>query len=203
MSPVTTSRAHGTRQRLLDAAEHVLLDEGAESLTLDAVAASAGVSKGGLLYHFGTKEALVVGVVSRAVETVDAELHRASASAAPGDFARAYIDLCLPAQDARDAGKTNALSAALIGVATVDPALIEPLRTAFGRWQSRLENDKIDIVAASVIRLAVDGWWLAEVLDLPKPTVTPTAIRTYLEGLLKSPPRPQRSRRRATNELQN
>ena len=40
------------RARLLDAAVAVVRRDGAQALTLDAVAAEAGVSKGGLLYHF-------------------------------------------------------------------------------------------------------------------------------------------------------
>ena len=44
--------ATDTRRRLLDAATAVVRRDGARALTLDAVAAEAGVSKGGLLYHF-------------------------------------------------------------------------------------------------------------------------------------------------------
>ena len=45
-------RRGDTRKRLLDAAAAVVRRDGAGALTLDAVAAEAGVSKGGLLYHF-------------------------------------------------------------------------------------------------------------------------------------------------------
>ena len=48
-----------TRKRLLDAAAVVVRRDGAQALTLDAVAAEAGVSKGGLLYHFKTKRELL------------------------------------------------------------------------------------------------------------------------------------------------
>ncbi|HZB75928.1 MAG TPA: TetR family transcriptional regulator, partial [Solirubrobacteraceae bacterium] len=40
------------REALLDAAIRVIRRDGAQKLTLDAVAAEAGVSKGGILYHF-------------------------------------------------------------------------------------------------------------------------------------------------------
>ena len=39
--------------------------DGARALTLDAVAAEAGVSKGGVLYHFATKRALIDGLIAR------------------------------------------------------------------------------------------------------------------------------------------
>ena len=44
---------------LLDAAEAVVAREGITRLTLDAVAAEVGLSKGGVLHHFPTKDRLV------------------------------------------------------------------------------------------------------------------------------------------------
>ena len=41
------------------------LTSGAVHLTLDAVAERAGVSKGGLLYHFPSKESLLQAMVDR------------------------------------------------------------------------------------------------------------------------------------------
>jgi hypothetical protein len=45
----------GSKDRILDAAERVVLRDGVTHLTLDAVAAETGISKGGLLYHFPSK----------------------------------------------------------------------------------------------------------------------------------------------------
>jgi AcrR family transcriptional regulator len=57
---------------LLDAAEVIVTEQGAAHLTLDAVAERAGVSKGGLLYHFPSKEALLEGLMARNIEVFDA-----------------------------------------------------------------------------------------------------------------------------------
>ena len=54
-----------TRDRLLDAFENLLVTAGSRAATLDAVAEAAGVSKGGLLYHFPSKDALVEGMLDR------------------------------------------------------------------------------------------------------------------------------------------
>jgi AcrR family transcriptional regulator len=51
------------RAKLLDAFVRILIEQGERAATLEAVAAEAGVSKGGLLYHFGSKDALVEGLV--------------------------------------------------------------------------------------------------------------------------------------------
>ena len=50
---------------LIKAAAAVIRRDGAQALTLEAVAAEAGVSKGGLLYHFKSKRELLDGLVER------------------------------------------------------------------------------------------------------------------------------------------
>lgn len=54
-----------TRDRLLDAFETLLVSSGSRAATLDAVAAEADVSKGGLLYHFHSKDDLVEAMLDR------------------------------------------------------------------------------------------------------------------------------------------
>ena len=50
---------------ILDAADTVLLRNGARGLTIDAVAPEAGRSKGGVLHHYNSKDALVAALVAR------------------------------------------------------------------------------------------------------------------------------------------
>jgi len=53
------SKSNGKRQLILHTATQIVLNNGFNSLTLDAVAKHAGISKGGLLYHFPNKESLI------------------------------------------------------------------------------------------------------------------------------------------------
>jgi AcrR family transcriptional regulator len=55
---------------MLDAAEAVVVRQGIANLTLEAVAAEAGMSKGGLLHHFPSKDRLVEAMVVRCAEHV-------------------------------------------------------------------------------------------------------------------------------------
>ena len=59
------SRPPHARESVLDAFEAILVDDGERAATMDATARAAGVSKGGLLYHFGSKEALEAGIIER------------------------------------------------------------------------------------------------------------------------------------------
>lgn len=62
---VGVSKAAETRDRILDAFERLVIERGERAGTLAATAEAAGVSKGGLLYHFGAKAALVEGLTER------------------------------------------------------------------------------------------------------------------------------------------
>jgi AcrR family transcriptional regulator len=74
--------ATGTRDRILDAYETLLGESGERAATLDAVAGVAGVSKGGLLYHFGSKDALIDGVLDRLSDMVVLDVADIRSSAA-------------------------------------------------------------------------------------------------------------------------
>jgi len=52
-----------SREKLLDAAADLISQGSVHELTLEGVAAAAGVTKGGLIYHFKTKDELVGAVV--------------------------------------------------------------------------------------------------------------------------------------------
>lgn len=53
------------RDKVLDAAENIVLNQGAAALTIDAVAKSMGISKGGVQYCFGNKDALIDAMFER------------------------------------------------------------------------------------------------------------------------------------------
>lgn len=60
------------RESILTAFQELLLDTSGSGATLDAVARAAGVTKGGLLYHFGSREGLETALIDR-LETLAAE----------------------------------------------------------------------------------------------------------------------------------
>lgn len=74
MPDVTAPAARPARERVLDAYTDLLERRGERAATLDAVARAAGVSKGGLLYHFATKHALEAGLLARLDTLVTADL---------------------------------------------------------------------------------------------------------------------------------
>lgn len=173
------------RDLLLDAAEQLLAEHGTTALTLAAVAARAGVSKGGLLYHFGTKEALVKALVERLVQEFDAAVSE-RADGTPGSYTRAYVDATFDIVGDRDPHRARRRWAVVAAAATASE-LAEPLREATRRWHRH--DDGVDTVTARVVRLAVDGLWEAtdyapDLFD----TDEQDALRRRLLGLLAEAP---------------
>lgn len=156
-----------SKDRILDAAERVVLEQGAAHLTLDAVAHQASISKGGLLYNFPSKEDLIRGMVARLTERFDADLERRAHEdpEIAGRHTRAYVDVCFPAPAALSA-QHDALCAALLAAVATNPSLLDPLRSAATAMQSKLADDKIDPVLATVVRLAVDGLWMSDLFGV-------------------------------------
>lgn len=50
------------RDRILDAAVNVINRDGVRAVTFESVAAEARLTRGGLLYHFPSREALLRGI---------------------------------------------------------------------------------------------------------------------------------------------
>lgn len=73
-----------TRERILDTALASFADRGFEATSLDALAASLGVRKQTILYHFGTKDALLDAVIDRSAADLADAMERALAKAGPG-----------------------------------------------------------------------------------------------------------------------
>ncbi|HEY0097116.1 MAG TPA: TetR/AcrR family transcriptional regulator, partial [Archangium sp.] len=74
-TPPKGTRSANTQAHILDAAEEFVLEHGGRELTLEQVAKTAGLSKGGVLYHFPTKAALLQAMLARLLDYVESEFH--------------------------------------------------------------------------------------------------------------------------------
>ncbi len=84
MTERTRSRRDDRAQTILDAAGAVLRRGGGRALTIDAVAAQAGLSKGGVLHHYGSKDALILALVARKLAELREGIAACEAQSRPG-----------------------------------------------------------------------------------------------------------------------
>ena len=148
------------RDRVLDAVQQLVL-AGDPAPTLDAVAAAAGVSKGGLLHHFRDRRALAHGLVHRALAETDAAM---ATAADRGTAAETWLRLSA-ADGSEQAAARALLSLLRVSASGVD--LPPDVGHAVHRWQSAIEAEVGDPVHADVVRLVGDGLFMEALLGHP------------------------------------
>ena len=163
-----------TKDRILDALELVLTESGPGAATLEAVAARAGVSKGGLLYHFGGKEALFNGLLDRLRElgAQDASTHDDRGALA------AYLATSARAEDAFT--RTLMASMRLIGTPGVD--VEDAIADSLDHWADVLAEHITDPVLLRLVMLVGDGLYLRALLGAQRRPLDDDLV-SYIEAL--------------------
>lgn len=152
---------------MLDAAEEVVLRDGIGRLTLDAVAKEARLSKGGLMHHFPTKDALIDAMVKRKVNGWRAEYEAAieRETPGPGRVMRALISLCLSETDC--SGDTECRRCFVLVAALVhDAKHVEMMREVHRDLASRVESDGLPPGLGEAVHLSMSGLWYDRMFGL-------------------------------------
>jgi AcrR family transcriptional regulator len=160
-----SSRSARTRSALLDAAERLVERDGAARLTLEGIADEAGISKGGLLYHYASKDDLIAAMLDRRFAGFDAALRTelAAEPPAPGAHLRAWLR-ATAAEEGPEA------AAGLLAAVARNRDLLRPLQERYAAWQEELEaNSGLSPAGATLLRLVADGLWMSELLGFAPP----------------------------------
>ncbi len=152
--PCTRGRK-SSREKILDAAAELVGEIGAGRLTLEAVAEKAGLSKGGLLYNFPTKEALLQGMIQRLIDQVAAEREALREHAPPGPNLEAR--LCTAALLKFCCGKTKDIANGMLAATAENPRLLDPVRQVISTTLEQLKANSDDLDAALLAWLATEG----------------------------------------------
>jgi len=145
------------RRAILDHAESLVMSEGVAGLTIQAVAAAAGVTKGGVFHHYASKQALLEAMFADMVDRLDAEIDgHLQTDTARGCFTRAYIETLLVGPAFGVGSPFDALSAAVM----TDPTLWQAWDGWFAaRMERHAGTDAHPHL--EIVRFACDGAWLS------------------------------------------
>lgn len=152
----TTRSPEETRELILRSAERLVRRHGT-SVSLAAIASEACVSKGGLLYHFPSKNDLLRGLVTDFVQRFRAQVEHADAQSGdhtPGHLCRAYIrTIFADVHNPQALHDELALAAHLLS----EPELREVTRLDAARWREALLADGLPERTVRLIIAATDG----------------------------------------------
>ncbi|MBX9748580.1 MAG: TetR/AcrR family transcriptional regulator [Roseococcus sp.] len=154
------------RTRILDAAEKIVQAKGVPALTLEAAAREAGISKGGLLYHFASKEAMLNGLVVRLAESIRMDFDAVLAmQSGPCPATRAVFAWAFDHPD-QVCEEHQRAGAVFLAVFHHDPAMLAPIRAVFAHMRDRLREDALPPGHALAIMAASDGLFFGRLFGM-------------------------------------
>lgn len=142
------------RERIIAGALEIIGREGVDALTFEALAERVGLTRGGVVYHFRTREALLAGIAEDLL-------------ARWRDEALAALDK--PFEEAPHSERLAALAASVLDGALLPGELAflmsgrpetAGLNRAWGSFQRQWVGDPLTLTPGQRVGLlAVDGWW--------------------------------------------
>jgi len=156
------------REELVSGATDYALDHGLVGLSLRPLAAALGTSDRMLLYHLGSKDALVAAVIAESTDRSVTELRALPASTSPGEAVRAQWRLRTGEHQTRC--ERLYVEASTLGLFGEEP-YASAVAASNARWTAAVRDhlaasgvapERVDAVA-----LLVDAAFMGFELDLP------------------------------------
>jgi len=155
---MTHDEGKKTKQVILQAALEVARSQGAAAVTIDAVVAKSGVSRGGVTHHYPKRSLLLLAVLDAAADRHRAALSIDTPLSSERERTQCYVTTTLD-------DKNNDRDALVLGLAE-EPAVLEPWKR-LNRELDEIEraDPRVDEVAVFIRRLAIDGMWWSQKSD--------------------------------------
>jgi|GEM_PF-6842262 AcrR family transcriptional regulator len=172
---MSKTKENRTRAAIIAAVERHLEQSETLTFSLEQIAQDAGLSKGGLLYHFKTKESILEALVQHFCENFD---ERTLALTQMGvSYAKAYIQVSLQPETIRS-------FRLILAVCASNQKLLLPLQKPYQDWHARLKEDLQNEQLAYGVRLIVDGYLLSAVgsFQVPRKDEVLALISTLLSA---------------------
>lgn len=154
-------KKESAKAKLLESAKKILKEEGYEKFTLDSLAKRTGVSKGGVLYHFPTKEMLIQEIIQNLIIRFENRLNSENNETDSSSWTLRYFQATLD-----DLEDSDLQSSGIIAALASNPHLLLPLVEKYAAWKQKFKKEKIDQSLADILRYAADGIWFNEVFGL-------------------------------------
>ena len=147
-----------TKEHILQTVRRLAIETGSVP-SMGVIAQQAGVSKGGLMHHFTSRNALVEGIAVQAIRDLDQAL---TAAAERGLVVETWLRL---SSSREEAALYRAMSILLTDQTSLTDTLLQHAAEATRRWEHLITVETGDPVAASIIRLLGDGMLLNSLTD--------------------------------------
>lgn len=138
------AKGHETREQILRAALHLLIEEGYRAMTMRRIASECGLQLGNLTYHFPTREDLVMALLDAVIDSYQVEFDRIVHSPQASAEQRLF-DICeLILEDIRTK-KTTRVFPELWALSSHDQFVFERVHALYARARAPLEEIILEI----------------------------------------------------------
>jgi len=158
-----TAKATEKKQLILDTTKIFILEYGLNDLTLERIAANANISKGGLLYHFPNKLALMEGLTEKVFSDFIQEVHlEVEQDTEPyGKWSRALIIV-----SEKDLKQNAELNVGILSSSILDETNVSSVLQQFQQLFAKLDDDHLPATTATIIRLTLDGLYYNQIFNI-------------------------------------
>lgn len=174
-----TSKKRQSRQLILDTAIHLATEKGVRHVTLDAVAQASGLSKGGVLYHFPSKMALINGLLQ---DMLDRGMsYKNQIQKEQPELSHLENSLHVRSRMKREISDQTFM--AILAAAAEQPDLLETVRPHMQEHINNLTSNSNDPTLALIVWLASEGLRFQQLLSLTQ--MEPAQTEAVEERLLQ------------------
>ncbi|MEM9532138.1 MAG: TetR/AcrR family transcriptional regulator [Pseudomonadota bacterium] len=163
---------------VLEAARRIVSSKGTGSLTFETLVAESGITRGGITYHFPTKEALLYALIEHDL----AQWNALEAAQRPDCDCPQAADLIAHVRAHTGQGTDKRrFVAGMLSAATLDPTLLDPVRGHFREVYADTDWNDAEL-KRHILRLAAEGLFWSEIFECFE---LPAAARARLVKMLE------------------
>jgi AcrR family transcriptional regulator len=151
------------KEKILCEANKIIAEKGLNSFTLEEVAKGAGVSKGGLLYHYHSKDQLIKGLIEYYIEQCENRIMEREKSEIENSPSNSLISF-IHEQFSQTMTDSNMMAGFLAAI-SMNQELLEPVRKKRKEWLEQINNLE-DPIMGMIISFACDGIAFSKLLGL-------------------------------------
>lgn len=190
---VNKSKSEISRDRILDAAQDLILSRGFSAMTIDSICKAAETTKGGFFYHFESKEELGEAALARFWNNAEKRQSEASFNSAtnPVSLLEGYLEFAIEAYQSPELQKGCMLAIFTMELAESNEQLFKEAAKRFSAWRTSLHEMYTAAAAHAGNSMDAKAWsdlyisTLEGALLLAKSNNDPDAIKRSL-GLFKT-----------------
>ncbi|HAI59208.1 MAG TPA: hypothetical protein DCM32_04955 [Xanthomonadaceae bacterium] len=176
------TRPPKARQKVLDAARRIVETRGAGHLTFETLAAASGVTRGGITYHFRTKEDLLKALIEADIAAWEQNAQTLAVDAGLPCMKAARLLGHVRCSLAGDDEAHRRFVSGMLSAAMIDPGLLDPVRAQVRRDFADWRWDDAEL-ERYLLLLAADGLFWNQFFSV---SPLPPEARPRLAALIES-----------------